>query len=104
VDHLLAKGFTDVTVLDISEKGLDHAKARLGGDLGRVKWIVADATLWSPDPEYDLWHDHATLHYLMDIDEQQAYMDALRTAVPLDGNVVLSGFHWKAPDGLMAWP
>ena len=54
VDHLLAKGFTDVTVLDISEKGLDHAKARLGGDLGRVKWIVADATQWSPDREYDL--------------------------------------------------
>ena len=39
----------------------------------------------------------------MDIDEQQAYMDALRTAVPLDGNVVLSGFSLEGPrrtDGL----
>jgi SAM-dependent methyltransferase len=103
VDHLLAKGFTDVTVLDISAKGLDLAQARLGQDADRVKWIVADATQWTPDREYDLWHDHATFHYLMDIDEQQAYMDGLRAAVPLDGHVVISGFSLEGPrrtDGL----
>ena len=103
VDHLLAKGFTDITVLDISEKGLDHAKARLEGESDRVNWIVADATQWTPDGNYDLWHDHAMFHFLMDLEEQQAYMDALRDAVPLDGFVVLSGFSLEGPrrsDGL----
>jgi 2-polyprenyl-3-methyl-5-hydroxy-6-metoxy-1,4-benzoquinol methylase len=103
VDHLLAKGFTDVTVLDVSQKGLDHAKARLGDSADRVNWIVADATQWTPEGEYDLWHDHAMFHFLMDLEEQQAYMDALRAAVPLEGFVVLSGFSLEGPrrsDGL----
>ena len=103
VDHLLAKGFTDVTVLDVSQKGLDHAKARLGDSADRVNWIVADATQWTPEGEYDLWHDHAMFHFLTDLEEQQAYMDALRAAVPLEGFVVLSGFSLEGPrrsDGL----
>ena len=54
VDHLLAKGFTDVTVLDVSKKGLDHSKARLGDSADRVNWIVADVTQWTPEGEYDL--------------------------------------------------
>ena len=103
VDHLLAAGHTDVTVLDISEKGLDRAKVRLGPDARKVNWIVADATQWSPEGDYDLWHDHAVFHYLMAIEEQNSYMAALLAAVPLDGHAVISGFSQNGPrrcDGL----
>src|SRR5690606_29102345 len=36
VDHLLAAGYTDLTVLDISEAALDETRARLGVASGRV--------------------------------------------------------------------
>lgn len=103
VDHLLAAGHTDVTVLDLSENGLEQAKVRLGPDAEKVKWIVADATQWSAEGEYDLWHDHAVFHYLMAIEEQESYMAALLAAVPLDGHAVISGFSQDGPrrcDGL----
>lgn len=66
VDHLLQAGFTDITVLDISEAALQKAKARLGqkGDL--VKWIVSDITEFQPKVSYDIWHDRATFHFLTD--------------------------------------
>lgn len=48
VDYLLNEGYTDVTVLDISEKALDRAKARLGNNALKVNWIVSDITEFVP--------------------------------------------------------
>jgi len=42
------KGFEAVTVLDLSEKALATAKARLGTLGAKVRWVVADVTTWEP--------------------------------------------------------
>jgi ubiquinone/menaquinone biosynthesis C-methylase UbiE len=42
VDDLLADGYTNVSVLDISGKALEVSRERLGGQAQRVKWIAAD--------------------------------------------------------------
>jgi len=65
VDALLDKGFKTITVLDLSEKALAKSKARLGTKGAHVRWIVADTT-WEPSQAYDVWHDHAALHFLTD--------------------------------------
>ena len=44
VDHLLEEGFEGITVLDISEAALEKAKARLGKQSEKVKWVVSDIT------------------------------------------------------------
>src|SRR5690349_8479541 len=44
VDDLLARGFVDVTVLDISGQALKVAKDRLGPRSGDVEWIESDVT------------------------------------------------------------
>src|SRR5690554_4108842 len=49
VDHLLGLGYTDITVLDISEAAINRAKERLGSKADAVKWIVADAAEFEPD-------------------------------------------------------
>lgn len=49
VDELLADGFTDLAVLDISRLALKRSKERLGkAAAGAVDWIVADVTKWAP--------------------------------------------------------
>ena len=48
VDFLLLEGFTDITVLDISEQALQHTKDRLGDLARRVQWIAADVTEFRP--------------------------------------------------------
>lgn len=96
VDHLLDQGFTKLTVLDLSDAALATARARLGARASRVKWIAADATAWTPDELYDVWHDRAALHFLTDAEDQAAYVARLRKALQIGGHVIVGTF---APDG-----
>jgi len=96
VDALLAEGYEQLVALDVSSKGFDHAKARLGLRSCLVKWVVADVTL-NPDlPSVDLWHDRAALHFLTDAPDQAAYADLAARTVRSGGHLVLGAF---APDG-----
>jgi trans-aconitate methyltransferase len=54
VDSLLAKGFQNITVLDLSAAALNSARARLSDKADAVKWRVADATQWRPTETYDI--------------------------------------------------
>ena len=64
VDYLIKEGYEDITVLDISEKALEKAKARLGDAAKKVKWIVSDIIDFVPTEHYTIWHDRATFHFL----------------------------------------
>ncbi len=59
VDDLLTEGYSDLTVLDVSEVALRHSKERLGPRASHVSWIVADITEWHPTRTWDVWHDRA---------------------------------------------
>ena len=81
VDH----GFAAVTVLDLSEAALSPAKARLGGRGASVQWIAADATEWQPPNTFDIWHDRAALHFLVEARDRAAYLDRLHAGVRAGG-------------------
>src|SRR5438034_8027581 len=55
VDALLADGWSDVTVLDVSEVALGMARERVGADKP-VRWIAQDLLTWQPLRRYDVWH------------------------------------------------
>lgn len=96
VDTLLDEGFKAVTVLDLSEKALATSKARLGARGAHVQLIVADITTWEPPQTYDVWHDRAALHFLIDPKDRVAYVKRLSRAVRPHGHVIIGTF---APDG-----
>jgi len=96
VGSLLDAGFGDLSVLDISERGLVNAQRRLGGKADAVAWIVADVTAWRPQRTYDLWHDRAVFHFLTEPAGRDAYITALDRALAPDGHAVIATF---APDG-----
>lgn len=95
-DALLAAGFSAVTVLDLSEKALRVAKARLGERGAAVKWITADVTAWEPTESYDVWHDRAAFHFLTEPEDRAAYAERVLRAVRPSGHVIIGTF---APDG-----
>lgn len=96
VDALLDDGFEAVTVLDLSSEALARAKTRLGARSAQVQWIVADVTTWEPAQAYDLWHDRATFHFLVDEKDRAAYTQRVLRAVRPGGHVIIGTF---APDG-----
>lgn len=96
VDNLLASGFVDLTVLDLAAASLDAARIRLGAKGESVDWIVADVTAWRPSRRYNLWHDRAVFHFLIDTTARDAYLATLRATLAPGGYVVMATF---GPDG-----
>lgn len=96
VDDLLAAGYSDITCMDHSPVGLQVARDRLG-DLSRdVEWIVADLLTWDPPRTYDLWHDRAVLHFLLDEADVAAYRRTMLAGTHAGSWLVLGVF---GPDG-----
>ena len=99
VDDLLAHGFSDVTVLDISSTAIDVSKKRLGEASTGVHWIVADVTqALLPPARYDIWHDRAVFHFLGSEDERTAYVRNVAHAVSPGGHVIVSTFGPEGPE------
>jgi 2-polyprenyl-3-methyl-5-hydroxy-6-metoxy-1,4-benzoquinol methylase len=99
VDDLLASGFTNITVLDISAAALHVAKVRLGERANQVTWIEADITSVSlPQDHYAFWHDRAVFHFLTKRDDRQAYMSTLRQSVKNEGDILVSTFALNGPE------
>lgn len=97
VDHLLAEGFGDVTVLDVAEAALAKSKARLGAAAGKVSWIVADIAHWTPPRQYRVWHDRAVFHFLTDSARQDAYIAALEAATEPGATAIVATFALDGP-------
>ena len=95
VDFLLAEGYTDLTVLDISEAALERAKTRLGEKASQVQWIVSDITEFKPKKQYKVWHDRATFHFLTTVTQIQTYLTIARQAI--DGYVAIGTFSENGP-------
>ncbi|MDP6343438.1 MAG: class I SAM-dependent methyltransferase [Alphaproteobacteria bacterium] len=98
VDNLLDRGFTDLTVLDFTDAGIEKARQRLGDRQGLVTWLIADVTTWRPERPYDLWHDRAVIHFLTEAADRAAYLSTLRAAVPPGGQVIISSFAEDGPE------
>ncbi len=103
VDHLLGAGHQDLAVLDLSSVALDIARSRLD-DPTAVTWIQADLTTWQPSRRWDIWHDRAVLHFLVDDEARANYRLALRHALTPGGAFVIGTFAEDGPTHCSALP
>jgi SAM-dependent methyltransferase len=94
---LLARGFDDVTVLDLSEVALLAARAGLGPAGARVDWIRADVLDWTPGRTYGLWHDRAVFHFLVEVESRERYLATARSALRSGGHAVIGTFAEDGP-------
>jgi SAM-dependent methyltransferase len=104
VDELVARGFCDLTVLDVSEVGLGHARARLGADAQRVAWLVADVRGWAPARTYRVWHDRAVFHFLTAEDDRRRYLHALHAATTPGAVAIFGCFALDGPSSCSGLP
>jgi 2-polyprenyl-3-methyl-5-hydroxy-6-metoxy-1,4-benzoquinol methylase len=98
VDDLLAKGFTCLTVLDVSGSALQATRQRLGESASRVTWIEADITqVLLPERAYSVWHDRAVFHFLTRAEDRQRYLHALRRSLKPGGHAIVATFALDGP-------
>jgi len=101
-DDLLASGYHNLTLLDLSATALAHLRTRLQARFGEaacagVHWLAGDVTqLALPESVFDVWHDRAVLHFLTDPAQRSAYVAQAARSVRPGGHVIIATF---APDG-----
>jgi len=95
VDYLLAEGYTNISVLDISEAAINRAKSRLGEKAINVNWIVGDILDFNPTGHYDLWHDRAAFHFQTDISSISKYIEIVKKAC--SDKIVIGTFSVDGP-------
>ncbi len=99
VDDLLKDGFQHITVLDVSRTALEAVKARLGPGAAGVTWMEADITRADlASNAYDLWHDRAVFHFLVDADSRRRYVETARRAVKPGGHLIMATFALDGPN------
>ncbi len=103
VDALVESGQAHVSVLDLSAAALETANSRLA-DAARAQWIVSDVTAWTPDRQYDLWHDRAAFHFLTTVEDQQAYVRVLVQSLKDGGKAVIGTFALDGPEKCSGLP
>ena len=105
VDYLLREGFTDITVLDISEQALANSRERLGPeDASRVQWIVSDITAFAPTRSYHFWHDRATFHFLTSENQIAGYISLASKAIDPQGFMMIGTFSENGPTKCSSLP
>ncbi len=96
VDHLLERGYRDLTAIDLSVTALHTVRDRLGPAGADVVLEVADVLDLTGDRKYRLWHDRAVYHFLTEPDERADYLASLNRCLTPDGWLVVATF---GPDG-----
>ncbi|MEO8328666.1 MAG: rhodanese-like domain-containing protein [Candidatus Nanopelagicales bacterium] len=97
VDHLCADGWSDITVLDVSEQALAIARNRLGVHSGGVRWLRVNLWDWVPDRRYQIWHDRAVFHFLVEEDDRRRYRKLLVDGLAADGLLAVGTFAKDGP-------
>ena len=103
-DRLMEEGFDQLGVLDVSAAALAAFQARLGPASQAVEWIQCDVVEYRAREHWDVWHDRAVFHFLVDPLDRARYREALYRAVPQGGHVIVATFGPGGPNRCSGLP
>ena len=100
VDDLLADGYSNLTVLDLSSAALTETKNRLGSILSKeVQWLEVNILDTNLAPHaYEIWHDRAVFHFLTAKEDRQQYVQAVIKSVKPGGYIIIATFAEDGPN------
>jgi SAM-dependent methyltransferase len=98
VDDLLADGYTNITVLDLSATALEVTQRRLGRLAKKVTWVTGDILdVDLGTSVYDVWHDRAVFHFLTTEEQRRRYVRQVLRAVRPGGFTIVGAFGPEGP-------
>lgn len=92
VDHLIAKGYRNIYLLDTSNESLEIVKNRLKDDANIPIYIDSDIVNFKSTQKFKVWHDRAMFHFLLNKQDRIKYLDVLNDALLPDGIAIINTF------------
>lgn len=97
VDNLTNQGYQNISVLDIASKALEKSKTRLGPLSQNITWITANILDFSPAQTFDVWHDRAVFHFLLEDEEVNHYVQNANRHLNKNGVLIIGTFSDQGP-------
>ena len=63
-----------------------------------MRCVRADLLEWEPDRRYELWHDRAVFHFLVEERDRDRYIATLSDALAPGGRVIVATFADDGPE------
>lgn len=98
VDNLIAQGYQDITLIDISDEALTAIKTRLGDNGDIPEYFCNDITQSDFNKSFDIWHDRAVFHFLTDSTDRKSYMVTLEKSLSQSGRAIIGTFSLNGPN------
>jgi SAM-dependent methyltransferase len=102
--QLTNAGYHDLTVVDISRTALERARIQFGANADRIAWVQADVRSDALGRTFDLWHDRALFHFMVDPSDRNAYLTTLGLSLRLGGHLILATFGTHGPQRCSGLP
>jgi hypothetical protein len=84
-------------VAGISSAALDEAKRQLGDRAEKIDWVNVDVRDHDFGRRFDLWHDRAVFHFMVEPSDREGYLSGMRKALVPYGQLVIGTFGPDAP-------
>lgn len=103
-EHLLDLGYTNITIVEISELAIERAKKRLGEKAEYIHWVNANILDFKPEKKFELWHDRAVFHFLTDAEDILTYKKRVSASLIERGKLMLACFSELGPEKCSGLP
>ena len=97
IDHLVERGWREVTLLDVSATALAKVRERLSSESTTISYIASDIRQWQPQGRFRAWHDRAVFHFLIDQTDQENYVRTAACALEANAILVIASFSASGP-------
>ncbi len=99
VDNLVSQDYTNITLLDLSEAALSSIKSRLDENGNIPQYLIKDiASEVNLPKQFDIWHDRAVFHFLIEGKKRNAYMSNLERSLSKSGHAIIGTFSLNGPN------
>ena len=95
-DRLLSHGYKKLTLLDTSKTSLGIIKERVNSEA--LEFVCSDILNFSIDQKFDIWHDRAVFHFLLNKQERITYFKVLQASLKRGGTAIISTFRIGGPE------
>ncbi|MHC3995347.1 class I SAM-dependent methyltransferase [Thiomicrolovo sp. ZZH C-3] len=92
VDNLIVKGYRNLCLLDASEASLQIVRDRLAQDADIPDYICSDIVNFNPPRQFQVWHDRAMFHFLLDATERRKYFEVMCASLLSGGTAIINTF------------
>jgi len=97
VESLLSDGYKNLSVLDISGNALAKIKERLKEKASQIEWFETSILDFSNPRKFDLWHDRAVFHFLVNGSDRATYLKNLTGLLKAGGHLIVATFAIDGP-------